>query len=414
MRTRKTPHPSHVNNPTKWCGCVVCETWVHEECVAPVVNPFICRTCCNLGARALEGDIKWDDATDKLRQIVKAIFIDYGKGVGGDLRAWAAHVGVHVEEMSREIGERFWGSFFAGASIYAMRKTLVDFIATQESEKSAWVRGLINWLQTEGGEIFLALCAVVHASFVKVFWNTLTAKGGSMSVVDAYPYVHKITDTLYRYGENPELALQCEGRAMDLAHSSPVLVELKCRLRIVFKRMHRRWLHYTFSYRSGGSTCVPEMTPEQKKNWEVTPCDTIFCELFFGTLGDTLHLGGTRINPQRAAFTAIHRHNHKFDRPLEEDEVSWISKTARVVEARYGSQKEMRGQQYRDKMLAARQDAVQQAPKKLAAAKRALQKEEARVATDPQRQAERGGGRVRASNARQPKPNPRYMSQQFC
>ena len=218
----------------------------------------------------------------------------------------------------------------------------------------------------------------------------------------------------HRYGENPELALQCEGRAMDLARSSPVLVELKCRLRIVFKRMHRRWLHYTFSYRSGGSTCVPEMTPEQKKNWEVTPCDTIFCESFFGTLGDTLHLGGTRINPQRAAFTAIHRHNHKFDRPLEEDEVSWISKTARVVEARYGSQKEMRGQQYRDKMLAARQDAVQQAAKKLAAAKRALQKEEARVATDPQRQAERGGGRVRASNARQPKPNPRYMSQQFC
>jgi hypothetical protein len=155
------------------------------------------------------------------------------------------------------------------------------------------------------------------------------------------------------------------------------------------------------------------MTPEQKKNWEVTPCDTIFCESFFGTLGDTLHLGGTRINPQRAAFTAIHRHNHKFDRPLEEDEVAWISKTARVVEARYGSQKEMRGQHYRDKMLAARQDAVQQAAKKLAAAKRALQKEEARVATDPQRQAERGGGRVRASNARQPKPNPRYMSQQL-
>ena len=94
--------------------------------------------------------------------------------------------------------------------------------------------------------------------------------------------------------------------------------------------------------------------------------------------------------------------------------MSWISKTARVVEAKYGSQKEMRGQQYRDKMLAARQDAVHQAAKKLAAAKHALQKEAARVATDPQRQAERGGGRVRASNARQPKPNPRYMSQQFC
>ena len=199
-----------------------------------------------------------------------------------------------------------------------------------------------------------------------------------MSVVDAYPYVHKITDTLYRYGEDPELALQCEGRAMDLARSSPILVELKCRLRIGFKRMHRHWLHYIVSYR------------------------------------DTVHLKGTGTNPLRAAFIAIHRHNHNFDRSLETDEVAWISKMARVVEARYGSQKEMRGQQYRHKMLAARQGAVQQAAKELATAKRALEKEEGRVATDPQRQAERGGGRVRASNALQPKPNPRYMSQQFC
>ena len=66
-----------------------------------------------------------------------------------------------------------------------------------------------------------------------------------------------------------------------------------------------------------------------------------FCESFFGTFGDTLHLGGTKINPQQAAFTAIHRHRHKFDRPLGEDEVSWISKTARLVEAKYGGQKEM-------------------------------------------------------------------------
>ena len=58
---------------------------------------------------------------------------------------------------------------------------------------------------------------------------------------------------------------------------------------------------------------------------------------------------------------------------------------------------------------------MQQAAEKLKAAKRALQKEEERVATDQQRQVEMGGGgRVRASNSRQPKPNPRYMSKQFC
>ena len=44
--------------------------------------------CSNLGPHALEGDIKWDDATDKRGQMAKAIFIDYGKGVGGDLRSW--------------------------------------------------------------------------------------------------------------------------------------------------------------------------------------------------------------------------------------------------------------------------------------------------------------------------------------
>ena len=67
----KPPTLPTTDNPTKWCGCVVCKTWVHEECVAPVVNPFICTTCSNLGACALEGDIKWHDATDKLRKLSK-------------------------------------------------------------------------------------------------------------------------------------------------------------------------------------------------------------------------------------------------------------------------------------------------------------------------------------------------------
>ena len=40
---------------------------------------------------------------------------------------------------------------------------------------------------------------------MKLFWNHLHSER-CMSVVDAYPYVHKITDTLYRYGEDPELA----------------------------------------------------------------------------------------------------------------------------------------------------------------------------------------------------------------
>ena len=59
------------------------------------------------------------------------------------------------------------------------------------------------------------------------------------------------------------------------------------------------------------------------------------------------------MRPQRAAFVGIHQHNHKFDRPLEADEVSWSTKTA-VVESRYGSQMELRCQQYRDKLLTAR------------------------------------------------------------
>ena len=66
----------------------------------------------------------------------------------------------------------------------------------------------------------------------------------------------------------------------------------------------------------------------------------------------------------------------------------------------------MRGQQYRDKMLAARQDAVQQAAKKLAAAKRALQKEEARVAGPTKASGERWGtgeGKQRPSTQTQPK-----------
>ena len=79
--------------------------------------------------------------------------------------------------------------------------------------------------------MLLALCDIVQASFLKMLWNTVTAKGDSTSVVDAYTYVHKIAHTLYGHGEDREGALQCEGRAIHIARSSPLLVKFKCRPR---------------------------------------------------------------------------------------------------------------------------------------------------------------------------------------
>ena len=66
------------------------------------------------------------------------------------------------------------------------------------------------------------------------------------------------------------------------------------------------------------------------------------------------------------------------------------------------------------KLLAAKLEAVQQAAKKLAAAKRALRKEEERITMDPQTQAERGGVRMRATRTHESKPNPGYNSNEYC
>ena len=176
--------------------------------------------------------------------------LGYGLGVGGELRDWASFEGKKILELPREVGDRFFVVFFSGACILTMRDTLAEFCRGKLHEQIAWFRGLVTWLFTSGGLLFLCICTVLHACFAKPFFERIP----NSTVEQAYVHVHKIANELEMYANDVQLALNCDARGMDLVRATPILVPLKLRLRVIFLRMHRRWIHYTKLYEPGGAT----------------------------------------------------------------------------------------------------------------------------------------------------------------
>ena len=193
-----------------------------------------------------------------------------------------------------------------------MRDTLAEFCRGKLHEQIAWFRGLVTWLFTSGGLLFLCICTVLHACFAKPFFERIP----NSTVEEAYVHVHKIANELEMYANDVQLALNCDARGMDLVRTTPILVPLKLRLRVIFLRMHRRWLHYTKSYQPGGATCIPELSEEQRLHWASTPAETVFVESYFGVLTDTLKVSGPSVHPLRGAMVAAARHNDVFDVPM--------------------------------------------------------------------------------------------------
>ena len=183
------------------------------------------RRVCVMGA--------WDKAADKLRQLVKGMSLGYGLGVGGELRDWASFEGKKILELPREVGDRFFGVFFSGACILTMRDTLAEFCRGKLDEQIAWFRGLVTWLFTSGGLLFLCICTVLHACFAKPFFERIP----NSTVEEAYVHVHKIANELEMYANDVQLALNCDARGMELVRATPILVPLKLRLRVIFLRM---------------------------------------------------------------------------------------------------------------------------------------------------------------------------------
>ena len=105
----------------------MCATYFHNRCLPQPIQPsFVCSRCHSVGATLLGDNLAWDKAADKLRQLVKGMFLSYGLGVGGKLRDWAFLGGKKILELPREVGDRFFGVFFSAACILTMRDTWAE------------------------------------------------------------------------------------------------------------------------------------------------------------------------------------------------------------------------------------------------------------------------------------------------
>ena len=94
------------------------------------------------------------------------------------------------------------------------------------------------------------------------------------------------------YANDVQLALNCDARGMDLVRATPILVPLKLQLRVFFLQMHRQWLYHTEWYQPRGPTCIPELSEVLRRHWASTTAETVFVELYFGVLRDTLKVSG--------------------------------------------------------------------------------------------------------------------------
>ena len=128
--------------------------------------------------------------------------LGYGLGVGGGLRDWASFEGKKILELLREAGDSFFGVFFSGACIVTMGDTLAEFCRGKLHEQIAWFRGLVTWLFTSGGLLFLCICTVLHACFAKPFFERIP----NSTVEEAYVHVHKIANELEMYANDVQLA----------------------------------------------------------------------------------------------------------------------------------------------------------------------------------------------------------------
>ena len=430
----KPPPPTNRNQDSaqEWAQCVVCEVWVHTVCMHfdEVPSSFLCARCTEQGADAMEGDVEWQTAKSQLYAIIKAIHIEHGQGIGGELRDWCALQGPEhtVYALPRDIGDRFFGVFFACACILCMLATFDAFLSEEGNEEGKqWVKELVRWLHSEGGQVFLCTGAVIHGALAKDYFRDVHKP--DLTVTEAYPVVHTLTHKMEGFIANPETALDFDHRAKDLVQASPLRINILCRLHTIFTRMHKRWISYTSSYHPGGSTCIPELDDETIRALSNTPASTNFAESTFGTLTDSLAVGGPRISPWRASGISLYRQNKHIVGDMTEEDAWHVMTMARSVETIHGTQEEVRRRVQQDKVARREREkkkeeerAAKQAAREAAKVARAAEKQAKRtkraVHRAHQREQERAveEGRTmhhssapRTAGKRISKPNPRYQ-----
>ena len=151
---------------------------------------------------------------------------------------------------------------------------------------------------------------------------------------EAGPVVLEYRQRLSHWAQNPRAALAFDGTSMDLVRNGPFLPHVLQRLRVIFERMSKRWVHYTREYEVGG-TLHATSTPDADV-LRVLPATSCFEESFFGVLSSALKSGGNRAAPWRVSALAVAKHNAPYTTPLPNEDCKLVMSLARDVEQQHG------------------------------------------------------------------------------
>ena len=197
---------------------------------------------------------------------------------------------------------------------------------------------------------------------------------------------------------------------MDLVRATPILVPLKLRLRVIFLRMHRRWLHYTEWYQPGGATCIPELSEVPRLHWASTPAETVFVESYFGVLTDTLKVSGPSVHPLKGAVVAAAPHNDVFDVPILEEDAEAIVAEAVRLEADTGTRQQLGAQTHKKRWA----DHMVAAAHECRTKRQVDEKRTQKAQEEAERVVERMGGRADPrQSTRLQKTNPKIFGPEF-
>ena len=418
---------------TKWVRCNGCGVWCHLACYMLVKPPlvFSCTTCTR--DNVFPSPLTWGEHLDFQRQVVKALLVgDYGKGAASDFRTFLALDDTDAIYMGRDVGSRFFGAWFCSSRLLHNRSLLVDFLQQKVASKApdptsvdpapvdpapvdpapsddaspdlapvgptpafgkpgGWWKSLLDWLESESALIFLMCGTVLHGCWGKPFVQEINSL--DLTVAQANPVVSRFGNNLQRWKANPEEALHgYNSKGTDQVKAlSHLHISMFARLKIIFDQMSRRWLYYTKEYQHGGRLHMGGPTAASiLKN---TPCTSIACEAFFGTLSDTTKAMGPAAAPWQCTATAIARQNASVTVPLLEADAPSIIQQAISTMAQHGSIKKHR-RNLHARLVAEKQQEEQQKAQK-AQEKKDKQEAKAREREEKKREQE-----ARKSNPR--------------
>ena len=387
--------------PTDSVQCESCLVWVHMSCYSlthdSLPPSFQCVVCQLDSVPCVGGTENWEYHEGKLRELVKA-FLDglYGKGAAAEFRGWMAERGVNEVVLGRNVGARFFGVFFVCAQVLVKHDLLVEFSKTKpqlnEKHEETWWSGILKWLTSTPALVFLKLGTVLHATWGKVFFTSVSKQ--KLSVAQANPFVHTTSDLLMKYATDPSPCMALGGRGMSLVRASPLVRLVKARMRTVFAVMQKQWAKYTVHYLPGGPLNLT--TSSSPHLLHTSPATTIFEESVFGTLSAAFRALGVRASPLGAVATTVSKMNRHITQPLTESDVPFV--LSQVSNA--SSKNELRTE------LA---DSRKAADTKVAADKaRATAEKENRVRAREEREHEQAAKRQRrAESAREKAKQPR-------